>query len=627
MGVYLGYFHNVPANIIGNSNLREPQEAAYRAIFKHFVVDKSKEHALVTLPTGTGKTGLMAIAPYNISNGRVLIITPQTVIRDTVLGSLDPTYPKNFWMFSKVFDSVQHLPTLIEYEKTLPDEIINQADIIVLNVHKLQERLDSSLINRVCPDFFDMIIIDEAHHSEATTWRRTMEYFSESKVLKVTGTPFRSDGKVIQGKEIYKYSLARAMANGYVKSLEKIDYIPEQMLFTIDNDEGTTYTLEELREKNIREENWIQRSVALSKESNEKIVEVSLKYLEEKKELTDNPHKIIAVACSINHAESIKAIYKNKGYNSSIVHSDLEKSEQEKELKKINDNEVDVVINVAMLGEGYDHKYLSIAAIFRPFKTLLPYAQFVGRTLRAIESEDGTFIEEDNIAVLVHHKELGLEPLWEFYKKEKSKRDTIKKIKEDSELNFGGGNSKDISKGEAHESEDYIIEKDTFVETELINRRKEKLEEENKKIQELQQLLSIDEEQAKDFIRQSQKNADTERLLRPDKYYFNAKKDLDNLIREDIIPELLADYRLEVDGDELLRKKTILPIKVYGWIYNYAKDNGGLLGMYFNTYLKNELKAPREKWGLDQYTEASDLAKSLDKYIREILEKTKRRDK
>lgn len=615
----MSYFLDAPANILGNSYLREPQEDAYRAIYDHFVNKKSKEHALVTLPTGTGKTGLMGIAPFKIAEGRVLIITPQTVIRDSVLGSLDPTHPKNFWMFSRVFDEVYHLPTLIEYEKTLTNEIIEQADIVVLNVHKLQERLDSSLIRRVNPDFFDMIIIDEAHHAEAKTWKRAIEYFKGSKVLKVTGTPFRSDGRAIEGKEIYKYSLAQAMAKGYVKSLEKIDHIPNQMFFTLDNDPSKTYTLDELREGNIKEENWIQRSVALSRESNEKIVDLSLKHLKEKKELTNNPHKIIAVACSINHAEDIQRIYKEKGYESSIVHSKLEKFEQEKELKKINDNKVDVVINVAMLGEGYDHKFLSIAAIFRPFKTLLPYAQFIGRTLRAIESEDGTFTEEDNTAVLIHHKELGLEPLWEFYKKEKVKRDAIKKIKEDKSLDFGGSGSKDLSRGEANESEDFRIEKDTFVETELIRKRKEKLEEENKKIRELQQLLGIDENKAKDFIRQSQKSTDSERLLRPDKFYFQRRKDFDTLIREELIPEFVADYNLDLDGDELVKGRYILP-RNYGWIYGIVKTNGALLGKYFNTYLKNELKAPRGEWTLDKYEEAIELAKSLDKYMREIMD-------
>ncbi|GGP10980.1 DEAD/DEAH box helicase [Oceanobacillus neutriphilus] len=619
----MSYFVDAPANIISNSFLREPQEDAYRAIYDHFVNKKSKEHALVTLPTGTGKTGLMGISPFKIAKGRVLIITPQTVIRDSVLGSLDPTNPKNFWIFSKVLEELHHLPSLIEYEKSLTDEIIHQADIVVLNVHKLQERLDSSLIRRVGPDFFDMIIIDEAHHAEAKTWKRAIEYFSNSKILKVTGTPFRSDGRNIEGKEVYKYSLAQAMAKGYVKSLEKIDHIPDQMFFTLDNNPDRVYTLSELRENNIKEENWIQRSVALSRESNKKIINLSIKNLEEKKELTNNPHKIIAVACSIDHAENIKKLYKEKGYESSIVHSKLEKYEQEKELKKINDNEVDVVINVAMLGEGYDHKFLSIAAIFRPFKTLLPYAQFIGRTLRSIESEDGTFTEEDNTAVLIHHKELGLEPLWDFYKKEKVKRDAIKKIKEDRNLDLSENGSKDLTKGTANESEDFRIEKDTFVETELIRKRKEKLEEENQKIRELQQLLGIDESKAKDFIRQSKKSTDSERLLRPDKYYFQRRKDLDILIREELIPEFVADYNLDVEGDELVREKTILPRKSYGWIYSHAKTNGALLGTYFNAYLKNELKVPRDQWTLVQYEEAVELAKSLDIYIRKIVDSNK----
>src|SRR5699024_12804016 len=69
-------------------------------------------------------------------------------------------------------------------------------------------------------------------------------------------------------------------------------------------------------------------------------------------------------------------------------------------------------------------------------------------------SDLGTFTEEDNAAVLIHHKELGLEPLWDFYKKEKIKRDAIKKIKEDKNLGLGGFGSKDLTKGEANESED-----------------------------------------------------------------------------------------------------------------------------------------------------------------------------
>src|SRR5699024_1952497 len=124
-------------------------------------------------------------------------------------------------------------------------------------------------------------------------------------------------------------------------------------------------------------------------------------------------------------------------------------------------------------------------------------------------SDLGTFTEEDNAAVLIHHKELGLEPLWDYYKKEKVKRDAIKKIKEDKNLDLGGFGSKDLTKGEANESQDSRIEKDTFVETELLRKRKEKLEEENEKIREIQELLDVDEGKAKDFIRQSKKSTNS----------------------------------------------------------------------------------------------------------------------
>ncbi|WP_051989384.1 DEAD/DEAH box helicase family protein [Halobacillus sp. BAB-2008] len=196
----MSYFMTTPAYIRDNHLLREPQIEAYTTIYEHFNVRNSTEHALVVLPTGTGKTGLMAISPYEISNGRVLIITPQTVIRDSVLGSLDSADAKNFWLSTRVLNSYDELPSVIEYDKKLTNGILDQSDIVVLNYHKLQERLDSSLVKRVPSDYFDFIIIDEAHHAEARTWKKAIEYFNSAKVLKVTGTPFRSDGKKLMVK-------------------------------------------------------------------------------------------------------------------------------------------------------------------------------------------------------------------------------------------------------------------------------------------------------------------------------------------------------------------------------------------------------------------------------------------
>ncbi len=615
------YFETASPNIIDNEFLREPQIEAYEKLKEHFIERDNKEHALVVLPTGTGKTGLMGIAPYNISSGRVLIITPQTVIRDSVLGSLDPLYPRNFWLFTRVFESYSELPTVIEYEKVLTDEVIQSADIVILNVHKLQERLDSSLLKRVEPDFFDFIIIDEAHHSEATTWKKALKYFENAKVLKVTGTPFRSDGKAIEGKEVYTYGLGKAMARGYVKSLEKIDYIPGRVYLTLDKNSDKLYTIDQIREMGLRDEDWIRRSVALSTESNMSIIEQSTKLLSEKREKTGNPHKIIAVACSIWHAEQLKDLYLEKGYKCSIVHSELEKHEREFEFAKIESHQVEVVINVAMLGEGYDHKFLSVAALFRPYKTLLPYAQFIGRVLRSIPEDDvnGNLSEEDNIAAAIHHKELGLDELWDYYKKEIKKRDIIKRIRTDYPIEPTDKSPRDVSVGSVSESEGYTTVKDAFIESELLQVRKQRIQEEQEKIKSLQALLDVPEEKARILYQQSLKSQDKERYLRPDLYLKKKKTEIDQLVREDIIPQLLVDFNLELQGNQLPAGKYILP-KKYQFIYSRSKDNGSLLGQYFNLSLKHHIGEGRDGWKIDDYDRAIAHVKELDTHLREVLE-------
>lgn len=378
------YFMVSNPDINNNEELRKPQIAAYYSVYEHFNIRRKESHAIVILPTGVGKTGLMGILPYGIAKGRVLIITPQLTIKDTVVDSLNPYSPSNFWLKRKVFKNVDDLPTLSEYEgNKTPREVMDLSNIVVLNIQKLQSRLDSSPLNFLPSDYFDMIIIDEAHHSTANSWVEAIQHFNSAKVVKLTATPFRSDNKEIAGELVYRYKLSQAMANNYVKSLRNNTYIPDKLYFTIEDDLSKKYTVEQLLEQGIKDEDYVSRSVAYSEECSKKVVDASIKLLENK--LRDNnpiPHKIIAVACSIKHAEQIKKLYEECRYSATIIHSKLSNDEIEKAKSDINNNRVRVVINVAMLGEGYDHPYLSVAAIFRPFRNALPYEQFVGRILK-----------------------------------------------------------------------------------------------------------------------------------------------------------------------------------------------------------------------------------------------------
>jgi superfamily II DNA or RNA helicase len=454
-------FMNSFPNILENEDLREPQIRAYASLYKHFITEKNCNHALVVLPTGVGKTGVMGIAPYHISKGKVLIIAPRVAIKDNLIKQLDPINPRNFWIRRKIFHSPEFLPNVCEYNPKLSQDVLDNSNIIILNAQKLQIRLESSILNFLPKDYFDLIIIDEAHHSTAKTWDDAISYFSGAKIIKLTGTPFRTDGQKIEGELVYNYKLGLAMARSYIKSLENISYIPYELYLTIDENESIQYTVQQIYDLGLKDEDWVTRSVAFSMECSEKVVDRSIEFLHKKKDASNIPHKIIAVACSIFHANQIKSLYESKGLNVAIIHSKLEQKDIEKAFSDIENNRVEVVVNVAMLGEGYDHPYLSVAAIFRPFKAELPYIQFIGRILRYIDDENATPI--DNVGQIISHKNLELDDLWIKYKKEIDESEIIKRLINDQDIddlweddnenlfNEKNSNGKVIQFGQAYE--------------------------------------------------------------------------------------------------------------------------------------------------------------------------------
>ena len=120
---------------------------------------------------------------------------------------MDPLNPDNFWIKRRVFPSPEYLPNVCEYSPMLSRDVLDKSNIIILNAQKLQIRLDSSILNFLPKDYFDLIIIDEAHHSTAKTWTDAIEHFSDAKVIKLLYL-FRTDGQKIEGELVYNYKLA-----------------------------------------------------------------------------------------------------------------------------------------------------------------------------------------------------------------------------------------------------------------------------------------------------------------------------------------------------------------------------------------------------------------------------------
>lgn len=437
--------------IIGNPKLYEAQIEAYQSVLSHyaeFPTEQKYRQSLIVMPTGSGKSGVIALLPFKLSNKKVLIITPSKIIREGIYSSIDSALNphKTFWHQYDILPQYSELPRTYLYSgydakdeqaKQLLLKKFETADIIVTNVHKIVgSSEEKNLVELVPRDFFDLIIVDEAHHVAADMWQSTLNYFSNAKVVKLTATPFRGDLKEIASHEfdpIYEYQLAEAIEDGLLKDVVQEVEIPDALIFK-HRDSGKSYTLDEAR----REfgEDWINRSVAYSKECSEQVIKHSLETLTLKRKDYDK-HQILAIACNDEHAQDVTQWFLDAGVRATYVSTaSVGYPEIDRRLKDFANGLYDVMVSIQLLGEGYDNPNISIISLFRPYKTLGPYAQAIGRGLRRIRKEG--ISEISNYCNVVYHKELNLEKLWEYYKNQKNYSTILKKRKEEinSQLSF-----------------------------------------------------------------------------------------------------------------------------------------------------------------------------------------------
>lgn len=407
------FFQETPFKIVNNSNLRDPQRDAYVAASEYF--QRGGKKALIQLPVGCGKSGLAAILPFGIAEGRVLVIAPNLTIKDELYKAFDITNrQKCFWRQRTVLDdqSMTHGPYVCTLD-TGNLSVCEKSHVVLTNIQQFGTNAEKWL-TKFPQRFFDLIIVDEAHHGAAASWKRVIERFPNAKVANLTATPFRSDRQELDGELIFRYPFKSASIKGYVKKLKASYVAPSELTFTLLG-EQRTFTLEEVLA--MKEEEWFSRGVALSPLCNVSIVDNSLEKLEQLRQ-TGTKHQLIAVACSINHARQIRSLYQERGYETAIVHSNPEKAADEpaneEVMRDLYNGVLDCIVQVQMLGEGFDHPKLSVAAIFRPFRSLAPYIQFVGRILRVVVQNDPT--HPDNYGHIVTHVGMNLDELLKRFK-------------------------------------------------------------------------------------------------------------------------------------------------------------------------------------------------------------------
>ena len=133
------FFNETEVHIRGNPNLREPQVEGWSRTCEHF--RNSSSHAILQIPVGCGKTGLMALLPFAVAQGRVLVIAPNLEIRRGISTAFDIAGQDCFWTTTRVLSDVSHGP----YTAILDGQNANIHDcegshIVVTNIQQLASR-------------------------------------------------------------------------------------------------------------------------------------------------------------------------------------------------------------------------------------------------------------------------------------------------------------------------------------------------------------------------------------------------------------------------------------------------------------------------------------------------------
>lgn len=338
------------------TGLRECQAGAFWAIKAHFTTDNSP--AILSLPTGAGKTALMMLVALGIKATRVLIVVPSIVLRDQ---TFDKFKKLDGLKISKVIPKDLDGPKCKKLETSVVSddkwEELKDFDVTIATPNVISSIYNPDIIDPP-KGLFDLVFFDEAHHTKAPSWEALIEIFSDSKQILLTATPFRNDKKRLPGKLVYNYPIKKAIESGIYS---EVKYEAVKSDSTNRDDE-----LIKTAKKIFNEQREDFESVLLFVRTNE-----------------------------IEKAKKLEGLYGKVGLNVKAVHSENTDNINESILDDLKEHEIDGVIAVGMLGEGIDIPDLKIAVFHDPPKSFPFTIQLIGRVARTTGHKPDAYIIAD----------------------------------------------------------------------------------------------------------------------------------------------------------------------------------------------------------------------------------------
>lgn len=326
--------------------LRPYQEEAKQRILAEWD-EKQISRTLLVLPTGCGKTVVFsAVAAERVARGeRVLILAHRAELLEQAADKLYKTTGLR-----------------CATEKAEKTALGSWYRVVCGSVQSMQSE---KRLSRFPDDYFDVIIIDEAHHCLSEGYRRVMERFPKAKVLGVTATPDRGDrrnlGQVFESLA-YEYTLPKAIKDGYLTPIKALT-VPLSLDLTGVDTRAGDFNADDLG--NALEPYLFSIADEMAKVCRER--------------------KTVVFLPLVRTSQKFRDILCDKGFRAAEVNGNS--ADREAVLQGFSDGKYNVLCNSMLLTEGWDCPSVDCIVVLRPTKVRGLYSQMVGRGTRLCEGK------------------------------------------------------------------------------------------------------------------------------------------------------------------------------------------------------------------------------------------------
>lgn len=339
--------------------LYDYQEEMLSRIGKAFLTHRS---VMAQMPTGTGKTVLLAGYLARSAEERVLIVAHRRELVEQIEETVGRLFREN------------------------GTDARTEERVCVHSIQWLARHYDD-----IAPQP-SLVVVDEAHHALASTYKEMWRRFPAARFLGLTATPCRLNRQGFT--DLFDVLVTSRSVAGFIRSgrLSPFDYVSirpdskEQLLVDSLKQRGTDgdYQLKEMDAK-------LNRRPGI-----ERLHRSVVRYAERRKG--------IVYAVSISHARNIAAYYRTQGLNAVAIDSRTPAAVRRDYVERFRRNELEVLVNVDIFSEGFDCPDVEFVQIARPTLSLAKYLQMVGRGLRVSAGKKACVII-DNVGL---YKVFGL---------------------------------------------------------------------------------------------------------------------------------------------------------------------------------------------------------------------------